>query len=393
MKNTYILERASATMKIVLGHRHQRSYAHIGLLLGIVILSACSTSGNASHSPVTKTLATHCKQVGVLLPDTASSDRWQSKDRPLLTEAIKRALPGARVDMVNAEGNAATQQNQAEQAMTRGDCILVVAAVDSNQASAIVSSAFKQNVPVIAYDRLIQNKHLKYYVSFDNVRVGMLQGQYIADHLQQYTENKPINLVMINGSKTDNNALLFKQGAMSQLDPLINANKIHKVYDIFVPDWNNDRARTAMDQALTANQNNIQIAYVANDGMANAVIASLRAQKLDGKVLVTGQDATLAGIQNILLGNQSMTVYKAITKEANAAAQLVAAISNGKNTSLLTQGHTTKTQNGVAIPTLLETPMIVTKSTIKTTVLDDQYIAQKQICQNIPVNIDTQGIC
>jgi D-xylose transport system substrate-binding protein len=225
------------------------------------------------------------------------------------------------------------------------------------------------------------------------VRVGILQGQYIADHLQQYAKNKPINLVMINGSKTDNNALLFKQGVMSQLDPLINANKIHKVYDIFVPDWNNDRARTAMDQALTANQNNIQIAYVANDGMANAVIASLRAQKLDGKVLVTGQDATLAGIQNILLGNQSMTVYKAIAKEANATAQLVAAISNGQNTSLLTQGHTTKTQNGIAIPSLLETPMIVTKNTIKTTVLNNQYMDQKQICQNIPVNIDTQGIC
>lgn len=338
-------------------------------------------------------MATHCKQIGVLLPDTASSDRWQAKDRPLLTQAIRHAIPGAQVDIVNAEGNAATQQNQAEQAMTRGDCILVVAAVDSYQASVIVSSAFRQNIPVIAYDRLIQNRHLKYYVSFDNVRVGMLQGQYIADHLQQSDSNKPINLVMINGSKTDNNALLFKQGAMSQLSPLINAHKINKVYDIFIPDWNNDRARTSMEQALTANQNDIQIAYVANDGMANAVIAALRAQKLDGKVLVTGQDATIAGIQNILIGNQSMTVYKAISKEANATAQLLAAISNGQNTSSLTRGHTTKTRGGVAIPSLLEMPVVVTKDTIKTTVLNDQYMTTKQICQNIPTNIDTQGIC
>lgn len=380
-------------MKVVLDQRHQCRPAHIGLLLLIVLLSACSINGSASRSMVSQTMTTHCTQIGVLLPDTASSDRWQAKDRPLLTAAINQALPDAKVDVVNAEGNAATQQNQAEQAMTRGDCMLVVAAVDSDQASAIVSSAFRQNVPVIAYDRLIQNKHLKYYVSFDNMRVGVLQGQYIATHLQQYASNKPINLVMINGAETDNNALLFKQGAMSQLNPLISSHKINKVYDIFVPDWDNDRARTSMEQALTANQNNIQIAYVANDGMANAVIAALRAQKLDGRVLVTGQDATIAGIQNILLGNQSMTIYKAITKEADATAQLVAAISNNQDTSALTQGHTTKTQDGTTIPSVLETPIIVTKETIKETVINDHYIDKTQICQNLPVTLNTQGIC
>lgn len=378
-------------MKVVLDQRRQCRPAHIGLLLLIVLLSACS--GSASRSMVSQATTNHCKQIGVLLPDTASSDRWQAKDRPLLTAAINQALPGAQVDVVNAEGDAATQQNQAEQAMTRGDCMLIVAAVDSDQASAIVNSAFRQNVPVIAYDRLIQNKHLKYYVSFDNMRVGVLQGQYIATHLQKYASNKPINLVMINGSETDNNALLFKQGAMSQLNPLISSHKINKVYDIFVPDWDNDRARTSMEQALTANQNNIQVAYVANDGMANAVIAALRAQKLDGKVLVTGQDATIAGIQNILLGNQSMTIYKAISKEANATAKLVAAISNNQNTSALTQGQATKTQDGTAIPSILETPIIVTKDTIKETVISDHYIEKAQICQNLPANLNTQGIC
>jgi D-xylose transport system substrate-binding protein len=380
-------------MMVVLDQRHQRRSTHTGLLLLILILSACSANWSSSRSMISQATATHCKQIGVLLPDTASSDRWQAKDRPLLAAAIGHALPGAQVDIVNAEGNAATQQNQAEQAMTRGDCILVIAPVDSDQASAIVNSAFSQNVPVIAYDRLIQNKHLEYYVSFDNMRVGILQGQYIATHLQQFTTNKQINLVMINGSKTDNNALLFNQGVMSQLNPLISTHKLSKVYDIFVPDWDNDRARTSMEQALTANQNNIQIAYVANDGMANAVIAALRAQKLDGKVMVTGQDATIAGLQNILLGNQSMTIYKAIAKEANATAQLVAAISNKQETSSLTQGHITKTQDGTAIPSLLEVPVIVTKDTIKATVINDHYIAKEQLCQNLPVNLDTQGIC
>ncbi|GCE16672.1 substrate-binding domain-containing protein [Dictyobacter kobayashii] len=177
------------------------------------------------------------------------------------------------------------------------------------------------------------------------------------------------------------------------LNPLIQSNKIHKVYDIFVPEWNNDRARTSMEQALTANQNNIQVAYVANDGMANAVIAALREQKMNGKVLVTGQDATVAGIQNILTGNQAMTVYKAISKEANATAELVAALSHNTSTANLTQGHTTRTQDGTAIPSILETPVIVTQETIASTVLADNYLTKDQVCQDLPAGTDTHGIC
>ncbi|GCF10575.1 sugar ABC transporter substrate-binding protein [Dictyobacter arantiisoli] len=380
-------------MKILCGHKSQFLTRVTCLLLVMIVLNACGTSNRTTSSSNTANHTTGCKQVGVLLPDTASSDRWQAKDRPLLNSAITHALPGVKVDIVNAEGNATTQQNQADQALTRGDCILVVAAVDSDQASAIVKNASQQNVPVIAYDRLIQNKHLKCYVSFDNKHVGELQGQYIADHYQDYMQQGQANLVMLNGSQTDNNALLFNQGAMNKLKPLIIAHKINKIYDIFVPDWNNDRARTAMEQALTANQNNIQLVYAANDGLANAAIAALRAQKLNGKVLVTGQDSTMAGIQNILTGNQSMTVYKAITQEATATAQLVAALSRNSNTATLTQGDTTKTQDGTAIPSILETPVIVTKDTIKNTILNDHYMTKEQICQNLPPNTDTQGIC
>src|SRR6266702_5385416 len=146
---------------------------------------------------------------------------------------------------------------------------------------------------------------------------------------------------MINGSMTDNNALLFAQGAHSKLDPLFQAGTLKKVYEQFTPDWDNATAQTEMEAALTANGNNVQIAYVANDGMANSVIAALKAHKLNKKVLVTGQDATVAGIQNILTGDQAMTVYKAITKEADATAQLVAAISNGTDTTSLVNGQQT----------------------------------------------------
>lgn len=389
-------------MKALFGRQHNMLSVLFSILTLSIFLAACGAGGGGTPSTDTGNTGNtggapvngkDCKKVSVLLPETASSERWEGKDHPLLDAALKKELPDATVNIVNAQGSAQTQQNQADQALTSGACILVVAPVDADAAAAIVASAKKQNVPVIAYDRLIQSNDLKFYVSFDNVKVGELQGQYVVDNYEKFAKNGVANIAMLNGSKTDNNALLFNQGAMSKIQPLIDSGKLKKVYDIFVPDWNNDRARTSMDQALTANQNNIQIAYVANDGMANSVIASLRAQKLNGKVLVTGQDATAAGIQNILTGNQGMTVYKAITKEAEATAQLVAALSKGTDTATLTAGNTVKTKGGADIPSVLETPVSVDKTNIKDTVLADNYVTKDDICKNLPAGTDTGGIC
>ncbi|GAC1401200.1 MAG: substrate-binding domain-containing protein [Ktedonobacteraceae bacterium] len=326
----------------------------------------------------------------MLLPETASSARWDSKDKPLLTQGIQSALPGATVDYNNAGGDATVQQTQAQADLTKGDCILVVAASDSSSAAAIVTQAKAKNVPVIAYDRLIQSKDLTYYVSFDNQKVGQLQGQYIADHYQNYTKTSN-NLVMINGSQTDNNALLFKQGAVSVLQPLVDSGKLKKVYDQYTPNWDNDQARVEMDGALTANQNKVGVAYVANDGMANSVIAALKTKQLNGKVLVTGQDATVAGIHNILVGDQAMTVYKAITKEANATIDLIKAISAGTDTTSLTNGATVKTQDGTAIPSILETPVAVDKSNIASTVIADAFVTKSDVCAGVPAGTD--GVC
>lgn len=363
----------------------------VSVLLFSVILASCGSSANNPTTGSGNTPAAGnsngkgCTKVGILLPETASSARWDSKDKPLLTADITAALPNATVDYANAQGNSATQLNQAEADLTKGDCILVVGAHDSVAAAAIVAKAKQQNVPVIAYDRLIQSKDLSFYVSFDNVRVGELQGQYIVDH-----HKKGDHVAMINGSQTDNNAVLFKQGAISKLQPLFDSGELKKVYDTFTPDWNNDTARTEMDQALTQNGNNIQIAYVANDGMANSVIASLKAQHLNKKVPVTGQDATVAGIQNILTGDQAMTVYKAITKEAQATASLVAAISKGEDTTSMINGQT-KTSDGSSIPSILETPVAVDKTNIATTVIADGFVTKSDVCQGLPAG--TGGIC
>ncbi len=238
-----------------------------------------------------------------------------------MVAAIKQSMPNATLDVTNANGSDTTQLAQAEADLTKGDCILIVAPHDSTAAATIVEKALAQHVPVIAYDRLIQDKNTAFYVSFDNVKVGNLQGSYIASHYQSFvTANGNNNLVMINGSQTDNNALLFNKGAHQALDPLINGGKLKNVYEKYTPNWDNPTAQSEMEAALTKTGNKVAVAYVANDGMAGTVIAALQQAHLAGKVLVTGQDATIAGIQNILLGYQSMTVYKAINKEATAAA-------------------------------------------------------------------------
>lgn len=366
------------------GRSSRRLTATACFLIISFLLMACGSSNTGSSNTPTSASAPGkgCKKVGVLLPETASSARWDNNDRPLLQKLIPQYLSGATVDYQNAQGDADTQQRQAESALANGDCILVVAASDSDKAAQIVAAAKQKNVPVIAYDRLIQSSDLAYYVSFDNVAVGKIQGQYVADHYQNYVTGGHNNLVMINGSQTDNNALLFYQGAKSVLDPLISGGKLNKVYDKYTPNWDNPTAQTEMQGALTANQNNVQIAYVANDGMAGTVIAALKQVKLNGKVLVTGQDATVAGIQAILAGDQMMTVEKSYTLEATGTAQIVAALSNGTSTADLTKGATTKTSTGAEIPSILQTPVAIDKDNFQQ-VVTDGLMTKQDICQNL----------
>ena len=363
----------------------------ISLAMFALIMSACGAGGGTTPSaPAAPVNGKGCTKVGILLPETATSARWDGQDRPLLIKDLGAVVGSQNVDYNNAQGSASTQQSQAEADLTKGDCILVLAPSDSVASAAIVAKAKAQNVPVISYDRLIQSNDLTAYVSFDGVAVGAQQGGYIADHYADFTKSGK-NAVMINGSMTDNNALLFAQGAHSKLDPLFTSGTLKKVYEQFTPNWDNATAQTEMEAALTANHNNIQIAYVANDGMANSVIAALKAQKLNGKVLVTGQDATVAGIHNILAGDQAMTVYKAIAKEAQASADTVKALIAGTGLASLTNGVTVKNANGVAIPSILEAPVAVDKTNIATTVIADGFVAKADVCAGIPAGTD--GVC
>lgn len=370
-------------------HWRKASTLLVGAALAAGVLSACGGTSSATGST---SGGKGCKHVAFLLPESATAARWEAADHPDVEKAIKQYLPGATVDAPNAQGSATSQQTQAESELTKGACILVVAPVDSTASSAIVAKAKAQGVPVIAYDRLIYSDDLNYYASFDGFAVGKAQGDYIAANYQKYVQqNGNNNVMMINGSDTDNNAHLFGNGAHSVLDPLFTAGTLKNVYEKFTPGWTNSTAQTEAEAALTANQNKIAIAYVMNDGMANTVIAALKAHNLNGKVLVTGQDAEVSGIRNILLGDQSMTVYKPITKLADSVGKLVAAISNGTDTSSLANQQVKNPSGTAQIKSILNPVTEVDISNIKTTVVADGFVKVADICQGVPSGAG--GVC
>lgn len=368
-----------------------RSFVFGLIVLASILFASCDsgigTSGNLPGGNGGK----GCTKIGVLLPETASSDRWETKDHPLLVQAIHAAIPNVQIDYNNAHDSSATQLSQATTDLANGDCILVVGPHDSVAASAIVTKAKAQNVPVIAYDRLIQSKDVNYYVSFNNEQVGQLQAGYIAQHYQAYQKNGVVKIAMLSGSQTDSNALMFSKGAHSVLDPLFVSKSLKNVYENFTPDWNNSTAQAEMETALSDQANDIQVAYAANDGLANSAITALKAVNLDGKVLVTGQDATVTGIHNILAGTQNMTVYKPIAQEAHTAGLLVKAIYAGTNVASLTRGATMATFDGGNIPAILDTPIAVDRTNIASTVIADKFIIKSDVCNGIPAG--TAGVC
>jgi D-xylose transport system substrate-binding protein len=341
-------------------------------------IAACGSSDNNSTSTsgggasTSSSTASKAQKVGVLLPDTKSSVRWESFDRPLLEAAFKSA--GVPVTIDNAQGDKSTQQQQAEQLITNGAKVLLLVNLDSGSGAAIEANAQSRGVKVIDYDRLTLKGSAAYYVSFDNVKVGELQGQGLVDCLG--SSGTP-NIAELNGSPTDNNATLFKQGYDSVLKPLYTAGKAKKVADQSVPDWDNQQALTIFEQMLQKTNNKIDGVLAANDGLGNSVISALKARKLK-QIPVTGQDATPQGIQNILSGDQCMTVYKAVKKEADAASKLAIALATGKQPEAgLVNGKTNDTARDV--PSVLLTPEAITKDNVKV-VFDDGFLKPSEVC-------------
>jgi len=315
--------------------------------------------------------------VAVLLPDSASSARWEQDDRRFLSEAFDAA--GVSYSIVNAEGDASQQITQAEQAITNGAQVILLVNLDSGSGASIIDLARSNGVAVIDYDRLtIEGDGADFYVSFNNEAVGRLQGAGLVNAVAQQGITEP-SVAVLNGSPTDNNATLFKNGYDSFVNPFFEAGGWTEVDDQSVPNWDNQEALVIFEQIQTAagGCEGVDAAIAANDGLAGAVIAARENAGCD-YIPVTGQDATVAGLQNILAGRQSMTVYKAIRAEAEAAAELAIALVNGEDTSGLVNAEVDNGTN--AIPSVLLTPVQVTASNIEETVIADGFRTVDEIC-------------
>jgi D-xylose transport system substrate-binding protein len=335
-----------------------------------LILAACGggddnggDSGAASGGKTPK--------VGVILPDTKSSARWETADKPLLEAAFKAA--GVQYDIQNAQGDKTQFQTIADQMITGGANVLMIVNLDSGTGKAVLDKAKSQGVATIDYDRLTLNGGAQYYVSFDNVAVGTLQGEGLAKCLEAKGKSNA-NIVYLNGSPTDNNATLFKQGYDGILSKM---SQYKKVADQSVPDWDNQQAGTIFEQMYTKENGKIDGVLAANDGLGNAAIAILKKNNANGEVPVTGQDATVQGLQNILNGDQCMTVYKAVKKEADAAAQLAVGLAKGEKPPA---PQTIKDpESGADVPAVLLQPVAITIDNVNDVVADG-YVKKDELC-------------
>jgi D-xylose transport system substrate-binding protein len=338
--------------------------AATALLLAAGTLTACASQEQASPGATQDGAS---GKIALLLPESKTT-RYEAYDRPLFEAKVAKLCPKCEVIYSNADQDAAKQQQQAESALTQGVKVMVLDPVDSSAAASIVQSAKAQNVPVISYDRLVNSSDLAFYLSFDNEQVGKLQGQAFVDKLAADGVSKG-DVVMINGSPTDNNATLFKKGAHSVID----GSGYTVIAEFDTPDWSPDKAQEWMAGQITQFGDKIVGVYAANDGTGGGAIAAMKAAGVNPLPPVTGQDAELPAIQRIVSGDQFMTVYKALKLEAETAAQLAVDLLSGKKPT----GESPDTDG---VPTTLLKPVVVTIDNIMDTVVADGFYSVKDIC-------------
>jgi D-xylose transport system substrate-binding protein len=304
--------------------------------------------------------------------DTVREERWQ-RDRD---EFVDRAQTlGAKVLVQVANNDDARQQAQAENLLTQGVDVLVVAPHNSASAATIVEAAHRAGVPVIAYDRLINGCDLDLYISFDNTRVGEMQAEYAVARVPKG------NYVLIAGAPTDHNAHLYHDGQMKVLKPHVDRGEITIVSDQWANDWQPLEALKVMENALTRNDNRVDAVVVSNDGLAGGAIQALAEQKLAGRVLVTGQDAELSACQRVVAGTQSMTVYKPIRSLAARGAEVAILLA----TKQPVPDATRTLHNGVKdVPSILIPPVAVDRDNLHSTVVADGFHALEDVYRHVP---------
>ena len=329
--------------------------------------------------------------IWVLLPDSASSPRWESDDRRFFEQFFSEA--GVDYTIVNAEGDAAQQQSQAEQAIADGASVILLTSLDTGSGAANIDQEKDAGVEVVEYDRFnTGGSGGAAYVSFDNVQVGATMAEELEPAIDDLDVETP-RVVMLNGGEEDNNSFLFRQGYAETVEARVDAGDWELVADQHVPGWDNQEAQTIMEQILTSANNEVDAVFAANDGLANSAINALEAAGVEGAP-VSGQDATVAGIQNILLGKQTMTVYKPIESEAEVAAAVALALRAGEDLegveaeaefSLIgiqaADGQPTDSPEGEGVvPYFALVPIGVTEENIADTVIADNFRTVEEVC-------------
>jgi D-xylose transport system substrate-binding protein len=342
--------------------------------------------------------------IWVLLPDTASSDRWEQEDAPFFAEAFEAAglSEGDDFTIVNAEGDANTQQSQAEQAIADGASVIVLTSLDTGSGATIIDQAKEADVQVVEYDRFnTGGSGGAAYVSFDNVAVGAAMADAVEPAIDALGLS-PARVVELNGGEEDNNSFLFKQGYDETVQQRVDAGDWEVVADQFVPGWDNAEAQTLMEQILVDNNNGVDAVFAANDGLANSVINALEAAGV-GPVPLSGQDATQAGIQNVLLGKQTVSVYKPIQDEVGVAAAIALALRSGDDITEAAESYQSELASGGSdvtvvgieaesgepsdsaegdgvVPYVALVPIGVTADNVADTVIADEFRTVEELC-------------
>jgi D-xylose transport system substrate-binding protein len=336
------------------------------LAFSTVLIAIAGTAATVAQGKPSSTKAG--ADMCVLLPDPKTSVRWETQDRPAFVAAFKKA--GSSYVINNANGDAQKQVSQAQQCIGNGAKVVILVSLDAGSSLTIEKAAKAGGAKVIEYDRQVEGGKPSIYISFDGKAVGVLQGKGVVAGLKadgKYSK-KPV-VAELNGGQTDQNSFLFKSGYESVLNPLYKNGTFQKGPNQFVPDWDNQKAGTVFEQMLVKTSNKIDGVAAANDGLANAVVVALKAHKLS-PIPLSGQDATSQGVQNIISGWQTMTVWKDTRLSATNTAQAAVALAKGQTPK------TTGKSNGV--PAYIFKPVSITKSNYKQ--LFNGYLKKKEVC-------------
>ncbi|PKM51154.1 MAG: ATPase [Firmicutes bacterium HGW-Firmicutes-7] len=343
------------------------------LVMMTAVFAGCGKKAPAVDTPVETETGTETGtetkdkiRVGISLP-TQREERWVRDKEQMIAEAAKL---GVELVVKVADADTQEQIQQVEAILTEGVDVLILAPNDASASASLVDMAKEEGVPVIAYDRLITGTaNLDYYISFDNTEVGRVQGKFITDLVPEG------NYIIMSGAPTDNNAKLFKEGAMEYLQPLIDSGKINVIAEQAVDNWEPENALKIVEAALLKSNNKVDAILSPNDGCAGGAIQALAAQGLDGVVPITGQDAELAAAQRIVAGTQTMTVYKDTRDVASKSIQMAIALANGE--AIETNGNV---DNGVKeIPSVLVAVKIVTQDNVKEVLVDSGYLKEADV--------------